>query len=107
MLLIINIGIQTQTVIMHLLVLQTLKLNIIFYNKDLTYFDQITVSSLQNNHFCSNVIKFVLVSIKKFDTIIGKMKNNLMDENTLRPKWELQICLSIIFLSKKMRIGCH
>ena len=42
------------------------------YNDDLKFFDHETVLSLQNIHFSSNVIKFVLGSIPKFENIIER-----------------------------------
>ena len=42
-----------------------------FYNDDFIIYDKITILSLQNIHFSSNVIKFVLGFIPKFDNIIA------------------------------------
>ena len=61
-----------------------------FYNDELTHFDKTTVLSQQNIHFCSNIIKFVLGFVPKFEDIIAEMKNNHMDKTISSPKWDFQ-----------------
>ena len=70
------------------------------YNEDLTPFYKITFSSPKNNHFHSNVIKFVLGSIQKFDTIIEKIKNQ-MDETPSSIRRELKARHLIKFIIKE------
>ena len=53
----------------------------------LTIFDQEIFLSLQNIHFCSNVIKFVLGIIPKFKNFIAEMKYNHMDETPSSLRW--------------------
>ena len=57
------------------------------YNNYLKPFNQKIVLSLQKIHFYSNVIKFVLGIIPKFENIIAEIKNNHMYETPSPPKW--------------------
>ena len=65
----------------------------------MTPVDKTTVLSLQNIHFRSNIIKFVLGFITKVVNIISKMKNNNMDETPSSPKWDFQTFLPFKTLS--------
>ena len=63
------------------------------YKYDLTTFYQTIFLSLQKIHFRSNVIKFVLGIIPKFENIIAEMNDNQMDETPSSLKWEFQTCI--------------
>ena len=57
------------------------------FNDELILFYETIVLLLQKVHFCSNVIKFVLSIIPKFDNIISETKDKQMDETPSSLRW--------------------